>query len=149
MNRTVLIVVIIVVVAIVALLLVCACLACGVVGLTLNAMSVPTAQELEGSRWHMVYEGPISGHTEFDIMFHPEGQLEIHRAGYVGKHTWELDGNKIRIGINNDYAVYEGQFSGRDFVSGTAKNKQGNRSPPLPGRERAGVRVRCSTQKWA
>jgi len=87
---------------------------------------VPTSQDLVGSRWHMVYEGPISGHTEYDFTFRSAGKLDLHnpRDTTPDNDAWELNGTKITLMINDSYAVYEGQLSGRDFMSGTAKNKK-------------------------
>ena len=154
MNRTPILVIVIVAVVIVALVL-CGCCVCGMLALAWSSTSmsgppvvvtrevlqtvtpkpevvvtkeapVPTSQDLVGSRWHMVYEGPISGHTEYDFTFRSAGKLDLHnpRDTTPDNDAWELNGTKITLMINDSYAVYEGQLSGRDFMSGTAKNKK-------------------------
>ena len=154
MDRTPILVIVIVAVVIVALVL-CGCCVCGMLALAWSSTSmsgppvvvtrevlqtvtpkpevvvtkeapVPTSQDLVGSRWHMVYEGPISGHTEYDFTFRSAGKLDLHnpRDTTPDNDAWELNGTKITLMINDSYAVYEGQLSGRDFMSGTAKNKK-------------------------
>ena len=87
----------------------------------------PTADELVGTRWLLVYDAPEDGHREYDIVFHADGRLQtFHPNDRTPENdTWELEGSQITMCMNDCYAVYTGEFLDYDTMAGTTENVKG------------------------
>ena len=83
--------------------------------------------ELVGSRWRLTYDSPNFGHREYDLIFREAGKLiNTHpNEKTPDNDTWEARGNKIELRFNNGYAVYRGEFSDPNHMSGTSTSKAG------------------------
>ena len=83
--------------------------------------------ELVGSRWRLAYDSPNFGHREYDLIFREAGKLiNTHpNEKTPDDDTWEASGNKVELRFNNGYAVYRGEFSDRNHMSGTSTSKAG------------------------
>jgi hypothetical protein len=85
----------------------------------------PTAEELIGTRWRIVYDAPRSGHMEYELSLLANGVLRNTHPNdkTYDNDTWEMVGSQIIIKFNDAYAVYTGDFIDFDTIAGTATNK--------------------------
>jgi hypothetical protein len=90
-----------------------------------TASPFPTAEDLIGTHWRIVYDAPRSGHMEYELSFLANGVLRNTHPNdkTYDNDTWEMIGSQIVIKFNDGYAVYTGDFIDSDTISGTATNK--------------------------
>ena len=89
-----------------------------------------TAQEniapsLNNTIWHY-----MDNDAEYDIEFLPNSKLTL--IGHpndtdFSNESWSQKDDVVYIYFNNEFATYEGKFSGRNIISGTANNKNGQK----------------------
>jgi hypothetical protein len=88
-----------------------------------------SASDLIGSTWRLVYDNPRFGHRDYSLIFLENGKLiNTHpNERTPDNDTWEINGRTAVLKFNNAYAVYTGQFSDRDHMSGSATSKTGGK----------------------
>ncbi len=87
------------------------------------------ADELVGTTWRVKYHSPDFGPKEYNLEFHPKGKLiNTHPSESTPDNdTWEVKGGKVILKFNDAFAVYTGQFTDRDHLSGNATSKRGTK----------------------
>ncbi len=85
------------------------------------------AIDLVGTRWQIIYNNPYFGPRDYDLIFNDQGRLvSTHPdAKLPDNNTWELRGRKITLRFNRAYAVYTGELTDSDHMSGTATSESG------------------------
>lgn len=86
-------------------------------------LPVVVIPEILGTTW----QGKNLAEKRFEFFFDNEYVLEYRSAnGNYRDGIWEVRGNKVKIGVNDSYAIYEGVISG-DTIEGKGFNKSGER----------------------
>jgi hypothetical protein len=88
-----------------------------------EADSVETVASLAGSKWHYTDK-----QWQYDIEFADNGVLHCKKPNdkTPDNDSWEQDRETVRFYYNNKFSQYQGVLSGRNLMSGTAKNIRGN-----------------------
>lgn len=91
---------------------------------TQSKSAFPTAEELIGTRWTLLYDAPEDGRREYDIIFLEGRRLQtFHPNDNTPENdTWKLVGSQLTMSMNNGFAIYIGDFIDSDTIAGTAKN---------------------------
>lgn len=81
-----------------------------------------TSSSLANTRWR--YEAIEIGKA-YEMDFLPDGTILSHDRARGGKDTWQSDGKRVVISINDGFVVAEGEMSDTLTMGGIARNRDG------------------------